>query len=157
MRQAFQVVATVFLASLVLGAMLMAKINFGWVTKIDAMRGDLVTRFFVEGARSDIPPSAEFERAAWIWIVLGIATLLGMVAVFLKKRLFAIGTALGLVVFASVTVLIQPSMTNINGNNPQTTGMGIAFFGILGMCIVILLHTTMRQDQGESQSRSKLF
>jgi hypothetical protein len=152
MRRAFQVVATIFLVSMILGALLMVQINFGWVTKVDAMRADPVTRFIVDGARSDIPASSAFEQAAWLWLVLGIGTLLAIVAVFMRKRLFGILSATILIAFASITVLLQPSISNINGNNPQTTGMGIAFFGILGLLILVLLHTTFKTDNLEPKS-----
>ena len=146
MRIPFQAVATILLGSLILGAMLMFKINLDWANKVETMRGDVVARFFVEGARDDIPEADAFRAAAYMWLVLGITSLAGIYAVFIRKQRLAIWIAIALILFASTVVLLQPSMANINGNNPKTTGMGIAFFGILGMLLILVLQTTLKSE-----------
>jgi hypothetical protein len=156
MRLTLQIFATVFLVSLVLGSLLMVQINWDWAAKVTALRGDVVSLFLVESARKDIPEASAFATVAWLWLGLGITTAIGVIAVYWRNHVWGLVIAFGLIAFAVVTVLLQPGIDNIDGNNPKVTGMGIAFFGILGMLIVILLHTMMKTEQAETE-RKRLY
>lgn len=151
MRKIFQVFATVFLVSLLAGAVLMIQINSDWAAKVTEMRSDVVTRFLVEAVRDDIPEASAFSRAVWIWVAIAVMVPLGIYGVYWRKHLPALVMMVVMIAAVVASVLLQPGMELPKGNDPKTMGIGIAFFGIIGLLMGVLLHTTMKGEEGEEQ------
>lgn len=144
MRRVFQLFATLMLASLVLGGIVMLEINLDKAEVVEGMNGNFLSRLLVEGMQLDIAAPGSFRMAGWLWLALGLASLVGIAAVFVRRRTLGLVVGVGLLVFILVAVAVQPPLAAVTANDPKTTGMGIGFFGAIGTGVLILLHTVLK-------------
>lgn len=129
------------LVSLTLGSLIMVGVNLDWADKVEAMQSNFLSRLIVETARPDIPEAGVFNRSAFVWMAMVPVAILGIVAVFSRRHRFGWGTGVAVIGAMILAILLQPSLPNIDGNDPRVTGLGITFFGTIGALVLIGLHT----------------
>lgn len=141
MKTLLRTFSVLMLVSLALGSIIMVGVNLDWADKVQAMQSNFLSRLIVEVARPDIPASGDFTRSALVWVGMVPVAIVGVVAVFSRRHLFGWVSGAAAVLFMIIAILLQPSMPNIDGNDPRVTALGITFFGTIGAIVLIGLHT----------------
>ncbi len=126
MRLVIQVFASIFLASLVLGSFILVAKDYQLYTTTDH--------------------AAKWLWAAIGWVILSLGCVWGIVTVFLKRHKLGWLSGAGLGIYTVVLLLLQPGLDTVRGNDPKVTGMGIAVFGMIGMLLLVLLHTSLKPE-----------
>ncbi len=145
MRIVLQVFTTLMLVSMLLGSLMMAQIDGRLATRSLMMHD---TGFSGEPSQPQIGAgghaSGRWYTSCGIWLLLAVGSLWGVVATFLRKHALGMYTGIGLLALTVLGVLYQPSGGDYLRNDPKYTGMGIAFFGLVGMLMLIALHTVFK-------------
>ncbi len=128
MRLVIQVFTSIFLASLVLGSFILVAKDYTLYTAFAADHPD------------------KWLWAAIGWMILSLGSVWGIVAVFLKRHKLGWITGSALGIYTVLLLVLQPGLDATRGNDPKVTGMGIAVFGMIGMLLLILLHTSLKPD-----------
>jgi hypothetical protein len=144
MQVAFKVFTTLFFVSLMLGSLLMAAVDFGNASDVESFENNPFGKLALVLSPDQIGTPEAWRLAGSLWLVQAAFSVVGIVATFLKKHRFGLVIGIGMIIFAVIVTSMQPSIETNTGNDPKVTGMGIAFFGVIGMLLLILIHTVMK-------------
>jgi hypothetical protein len=146
MRIALQIFTTIFLVSLVLGGLLMVAVDFKNAADIESIESNPFGQFVMTFASKDFASPAALRAAGYLWLLLALGSIVGVGAAFLKKHTFGWAVGAGLGALTLIVILVQPTVEGGN-NDPKYTGMAIAFFGLIGIGLLVLLHTVLKPKE----------
>lgn len=142
MRLVFQIFATVFLASLFLGGLLMLAIDLDKGSAISELQSSPFTSWIIPNSSPGL-----FYLGGLLWLLSGLGAVVGIVAVYLKKERFGMIVGIALGVMTLISALVQPSLEGIGANDPRYTGYAIGFFGLIGVGMLIFLHNGLKSER----------
>lgn len=149
MRLVLQIFGIFFLASLLLGGLLIAAVDFKEAAEIERVSRNPFAKMALANAENFADANA-WKTAGIFWVVLSISTIAGIVATVLKRPKFGIWVGIALLALTVVVVLLQPALESTQQLNPKTLGMSVAFFGAFGMAILLLLSTQLKAGTNAS-------
>lgn len=122
----------------------MAVIDFKKASDIESIESNIFGKLVLTMANQDMSDPLTWRLAGAGWVFIALGSVFGIVVTFLRKH--TLGWAAGAALFAVtvIIVILQPSLESANGNDPQITGIGVAFFGVLGMLLLVLVHTVFK-------------
>jgi hypothetical protein len=144
MRLTLQIFATFFLASLLLGGLMMMAIDFKNAADIADLNSNFIGKLALGLAGDSGVSAGRLQFSGAVWAILALGSIVGIVATFLKKHTFGIVVGSSLLALAVLVVILQPRLEMREGNI-QSMGMVIAFFGSVGVSMMLMLHTKLKQ------------
>jgi hypothetical protein len=141
MRLVLQIFATIFLVSLIVGGLLMVGIDYTRAGQIEELSAALPADMQGLITAAD---AEQWRLAGTIWAVLAGGCSVGILAVWLRKRLFGIVTGGVLAVLTVGVAYLQPAAKE-SANAMESVGTNVALFGGIGVVILILLHTMVKE------------